>query len=130
MLTYAKYAPLFVTAQRTKFPQSPTISPFGNFSKFSKFSKLPKFSKLSNAPNASNASNFVCALITFGVPTLKFPLCKGNKYPANAKNLCAEKSPSLQKQKKSSIFRTVICLILDYCGQSAISNYLWYKRLD
>jgi hypothetical protein len=77
--------------------------------------------------NDTNASNFVCALITFGVPTLKFPLCKGNKYPANAKNLCAEKSPSLQKQKKISIFRTVICRISGDEEVAKQSNCLSHK---
>ena len=62
--------------------------------------------------NDTNASNFVCALITFGVPTLKFPLCKGNKYPVNAEKRVPKKLLSLQKQKKISIFRTVICRIL------------------
>ena len=46
------------------------------------------------------------------------------------KILCAEKLRSLQKTKKSSIFRTVICLILDCCGRDAMSNQLQYKRLE
>ena len=43
------------------------------------------------------------------------------------KILCAEKSPSLQKQKKSSIFRTVICQISGEAREIKTSNRLSYK---
>ena len=36
---------------------------------------------------------------------------------------------SLQKQKKSSIFRTVMCRILDTYEVLLGPNYLWYKTL-
>ena len=111
------------------FPQSPPIFPSGNFSKLPKFSKFSKLPNASNASNAPNASNFLCAFLSFGVSTLKFPLCKGNKYPVNAENLCAEKSSSLQKQKKSSIFRTVICRISGIRKVVLVPNYLWHNRL-
>ena len=55
---------------------------------------------------------------------------KGNKYPVNAKNLSAEKVMSLQKQKKSYIFRTVICLLLDRLVAFVTRNDLWHKWLS
>ena len=52
------------------------------------------------------------------------------EYPVNTEKWQWKKFSSLQKQKKSSIFRTVICPILDCCWQRVPPNYLQYKRLD
>ena len=138
----------FVASFSTKIAQSPPIFPSGKnllilhsafcilYSAFCilhfafcilHFLNRLRFPHLGNSLKSLNS---LSSLSSLAPSSIKFPLCKGNKYPVNAENLCAEKSSSLQKQKKSSIFRTVICPILDCCWQRVPPNYLQYKRLD